>query len=90
MSSLPPETRDELAQSLEAARAHAQTREVDSVRSHVASVESLLADVPDGELRSQLKHGCETVDRLVEDEPLVAAEYLRSMHELVVGGDTRE
>jgi hypothetical protein len=81
---LPADVEATLGQLLAEAAAAARRREVDEVTAIVDTVETVVrTKVPAGDLRERLEHGCTTVERLVADEPLVAAEYLNAMERRV-------
>jgi hypothetical protein len=81
---LPADVEATLAQLLAEAAGAARRRETEEVRAVVDTVGTVARNkVPAGDLRERLEHGCATVDRLVADEPLVAAEYLDAMERLV-------
>jgi hypothetical protein len=83
---LPADVEATLLQLLAAAAADARCRDVDAVTAVVDTVSTVSRNkLPDGVLRDRLLHGCRRVDRLVADEPLVAAEYLEAMERLVDG-----
>jgi hypothetical protein len=81
---LPADVEATLAQLLAEAAAAARTRDVEEVEAIVDTVRTVVQNkVPQEALRDRLLHGCRAVDRLVVDEPLVAAEYLEAMERLV-------
>ena len=81
---LPADVEATLTQLLAEAAGAARRREAEEVRAVVDTVGTVArTKVPAGDLRERLEHGCATVDRLVADEPLVAAEYLDAMERLV-------
>ncbi|WP_380675131.1 hypothetical protein [Salinigranum sp. GCM10025319] len=81
---LPADVEATLAQLLAEAAGAARRRDIEEVTAVVDTVETVSRNkVPAGDLRERLEHGCATVDRLVADEPLVAAEYLDAMERLV-------
>ena len=84
MTTLPADVHSSLSQLLSNATADARDGDADAVAGLVESIESVTINkVPDGALRERLLHGCAEVDGLVESDPEVAAEYLRSMGRLV-------
>jgi hypothetical protein len=81
---LPADVEETLAQLLAEAAAAARRRDVDETSALVDTVETVSRNkVPAERLRDRLLYGCRAVDRLVADEPLVAAEYLEAMARLV-------
>jgi hypothetical protein len=81
---LPADVEVTLTQLLAEAAAAARTRDVEEVEAMVDTVRTVVRNkVPQEALRDRLLHGCRAVDRLVVDEPLVAAEYLEAMERLV-------
>jgi hypothetical protein len=81
---LPADVEATLTQLLAEAAADARLRDVEAVVAIVDTVETVTRNkVPPGPVRERLLHGCRRVDRLVGDEPLVAAEYLEAMERLV-------
>ena len=81
---LPADVEATLTQLLAEAAAAARTRDVEEVEAIVDTVRTVVRNkVPQERLRGRLLHGCRAVDRLVADEPLVAAEYLEAMARLV-------
>ncbi|SFR58971.1 hypothetical protein [Halogeometricum limi] len=56
----------------------------DTVDSVVDSVDTVvLSELPDGETKTVLLHGCDRVRRTAAAEPLVAAEYFEAMRRFV-------
>ena len=85
---LPADVEATLLQLLSEAKAAARRRDVDEAVALVETVETVSKNkVPADSLRSRLLHGCATVERLVADEPLVAAAYLEAMARLVDPSD---
>ncbi len=85
-ATLPADVEAALTQLLAEAAAAARHRDVDDVVAIVDTVETVTRNkVPAGFVRERLLYGCRRVDRLVADEPLVAAEYLQAMERLVAG-----
>ncbi|MFC6989114.1 hypothetical protein ACFQJD_11085 [Haloplanus sp. GCM10025708] len=86
VTDLPSAVRDRLLELLaEASDAARERREAD-VRTALDDVERLVRkSVDDEALAERLAHGCRAVEGLVDDEPLVAAEYLDAMERLVDG-----
>jgi hypothetical protein len=81
---LPADVEATLGQLLTEAAAAARRREADEASALVETVETVTKNkVPADSVRERLLHGCTAVDRLVADEPLVAAEYLSAMARLV-------
>ena len=81
---LPADVEATLTQLLAEAAAAARRREGEAVSAIVDTVETVVRNkVPAGLLSERLEHGCASVERLVVDEPLVAAEYLDAMERLV-------
>ncbi|WP_152040874.1 hypothetical protein [Salinigranum salinum] len=81
---LPADVEATLTQLLAEAAAAARTRDVEEVEAIVETVRTVVRNkIPQEALRDRLLHGCRAVDRLVVDEPLVAAEYLEAMERLV-------
>lgn len=81
---LPPDVRATLARLFEEAAEDARTREEESVRTRLETAEAVTDDeVPPGARKERLRHGCAQVRTTVENEPLVAAEYLQAMRRLV-------
>ncbi|MFC6824827.1 hypothetical protein [Halopelagius fulvigenes] len=81
---LPPDVRATLARLFEEAAEDARTREGESVRTRLETVEAVTdEEVPPGAGKERLRHGCAQVRKTVENEPLVAAEYLQAMRRLV-------
>ena len=84
---LPADVEAALTQLLAEAAAAARHRDVDDVVAIVDTVETVTRNkVPAGFVHERLRYGCRRVDRLVADEPLVAAEYLEAMERLVDDG----
>jgi hypothetical protein len=84
VSDLPPDVRSTLTQLLSEAAAAARARDEETLVSLMESVAAVTAeDVPEGELKGQLRHGRRRVDRLASDEPLVAAAYCEAMRRRV-------
>ncbi|RDI72900.1 hypothetical protein [Halopelagius longus] len=81
---LPPDVRATLVRLFEEAAEDARTRDEESVRTRLETVEAVTDDdVPPGSGKERLRHGCAQVRKTVENEPLVAAEYLQAMRRLV-------
>jgi hypothetical protein len=81
---VPVDVEDALTQLLAEAAAAARRRDVDDVTAIVDTVETVTRNkVPAGFVRERLLYGCRRVERLADDEPLVAAEYLEAMERLV-------
>lgn len=81
---LPADVHSTLTRHLSQARADAREGDVDGVATHVEHVESVTSnEVPASPLKERLLHGCAEVDELVETDPETAAEYLRSMEQLM-------
>lgn len=81
---LPPDVRSTLVRLFEEAAEDARTRDDEAVRSTLETAETVAEeDVPAGAEKERLRHGCAQVRKTVENEPLVAAEYLRAMRRLV-------
>jgi hypothetical protein len=81
---LPADVEATLTQLLAESAAAARTCDVEEVEAIVDTVRTVVRNkVPQEALRDRLLHGCRAVDRLVVDEPLVAAEYLEAMERLV-------
>ena len=77
---LPADVEVTLTQLLSEAATAARARDTEDVSAVVDTVETVARNkVPPGDLREQLEHGCAAVQRVVADEPLVAAEYLDAM-----------
>ncbi|SDM38299.1 hypothetical protein SAMN04487949_1475 [Halogranum gelatinilyticum] len=88
MASLPPDVHATLTQLLSTAERNVRDGETDAVADLVATVETVTKNkVPRSSLKERLLHGCAELDGLVGDEPAVAAEYLRSMCQLVEATD---
>lgn len=84
VTDLPPDVEDALAQLLDEAAGAARARDRETLDAALSSVETLTANkVPEGDLRARLRHGCRRVDRLGDDEPLVAAAYCEAMRRRV-------
>lgn len=84
MSDPSPTVRDRLAKRLDEASDAARERRQTDVRAALDDVERLTREGVDDELLAErLAHGRQAVERLVDDEPLVAAEYLDAMGRLV-------
>lgn len=84
VTDLPTDVADALAQLLEEAAAAARARDRETLDALLSSVERVTTNkVPEGELKAQLRHGCRRVDRLGDDEPLVAAAYCEAMRRRV-------
>jgi hypothetical protein len=84
VTDLPPDVERSLAQLLSEGEEHARRRETAEALEVVESVARVAeTEVPDGDLRRTLLHGCARVHTTAADEPLVAAEYLRSMTDVV-------
>jgi hypothetical protein len=81
---VPADVESALTQLLAEAAAAARRRDVDDVTAIVGTVETVTRNkVPAGFVRERLLYGCRRVERLADDEPLVAAEYLEAMERLV-------
>lgn len=77
---LPADVEATLTQLLSEAATAARDRETEDVSAVVDTVGTVArTKLPPCDLRDQLEHGCAAVDRVVADEPLVAAEYLDAM-----------
>jgi len=77
---LPEDVSDTLVQLLSEAESSARTGNRSDVLPLLNTVEKVVTNkLPPGQTREQLLHGCDTVRPLLGHEPLVAAEYLRSM-----------
>lgn len=73
-----------LAETFSTAAGHARRREVETVEALLGRAQAQLRDQPlKPDRREQLAFGCERVEQLVADEPLVAAAYLDAMAERV-------
>ena len=88
----PADARDTLTELLGEARERARRGETDEVEERLEAVETVAeTELPDGPLKRRLLHGRSEAAVAAGDEPLVAAEYLRAMGELVAeanaGGD---
>ena len=84
MADLPPDVQATLSQLLDAAGDAARDRRVETVLDELDTVRRVTTNkVPDEDLTAELLYGCDRVEALVADEPLVAAEYLRAMGERV-------
>lgn len=82
MTDLPATDPPTLAQLFAEAREHAREREVDAVEALLANARATIdEEVPPGPRRERLLFGCDRVENLVADEPLVAAEYLQALHD---------
>jgi hypothetical protein len=88
VTDLPSTVRDRLLALLGDASDAARERRATEVRANLDAVERLAGEmVKDERLSGWLHHGCDAVDRLVDDEPLVAAEYLDAMWRRVETAD---
>lgn len=84
MSDLPPDVEATLSQLLAEAAEAARARDGETLAAVMESVEAVTADeVPEGELKGRLRHGCRAVERVAADEPLVAAAYCEAMRRRV-------
>jgi hypothetical protein len=86
VSDLSDDVRARLTRLLDEAAVAARARDEEALVDAIDAVVGVTADdVPEGDLRAQLRHGCRRVDRLAEDEPLVAAAYCEAMRRRVEG-----
>lgn len=84
MADLPANTPPPLEAVLAEARERAREREVDAVEELLAEARVLIREqLPPGPRRERLLFGCDRAQALAADEPLVAAEYLRSLRDRV-------
>lgn len=84
MSGLPSNVRSTLTKLLDEAAAAARARDEETLAAVMQSVETVtIEEVPDGDLKAQLRHGCRRVDQAASDEPLVAAAYCDAMRRRV-------
>lgn len=87
MGEIPPDAQESLTRLLAEARSSARDRETEAVRDSLDAVRRLVeGEAVDGPSADRLLYGCDRVETLVADEPLVAAEYLRAMRERVADG----
>lgn len=63
----------------------ARERDAGGVRARIERVDRRVDELDDEELADRLRHGCDAVRRLADDEPLVAAAYLDAMRRRVTG-----
>lgn len=84
MTDLPATDPPTLAQLFAEAREHAREHEVDAVEALLANARATIdEELAPGPHRERLLFGCDRVENLVDDEPLVAAEYLQALHDRV-------
>ena len=84
MSDLPPDVKSTLSQLLAEAAEAARTRDRETLEAVMESVETVTENkVPESELKERLRYGCGAVERVADDEPLVAAAYCEAMRRRV-------
>ena len=81
---LPADADDALAELLDDAREHARSGEDDELVETLDALAAIARDeLPDGDRKDRLLHGCERVETHAGDDYAVATEYLRAMGSLV-------
>lgn len=84
MSDLSSDERTTLAQRLDEARAAVTEGRLEEAVDAVDAAASVVeTNLPEGDVRARLSHGCSRIEDVADDEPQVAAEYCRTMRAIV-------
>ncbi|WP_224449279.1 hypothetical protein [Haloprofundus salilacus] len=88
MTDLPPDVHDVLTQLLDETRERVQAGDSETAHELVKTGAAVTKnEVPSGTLRARLLHGWVELPPLVDHDPAVATEYLRSMRRLLDDGE---
>jgi hypothetical protein len=84
VTTLPPDVYQTLTQLLDSAGDAVNRGEFETARESVETAAVVTENkVPPGETKARLQHGYRELRPLLADEPVVASEYLRLLHETV-------
>jgi hypothetical protein len=84
VTTLPPDVHQTLTQLLAGAERAVRSGEFETARESVETAAAVTRNkVPPGETKARLQHGLAELKPLLTDEPVVAGEYLRVLHETV-------